>query len=90
MARYKAIDTSPRFLAVDLEKQLCPPRQDRLLGAAAATSADCSARTFIDVAQRVANRTCAALRAGPVERRVGPAFHHCFETTFSRFKTLLP
>ena len=22
MARYKAIDTSPRFLAVDLEKQL--------------------------------------------------------------------
>lgn len=24
MARYKAIDTSPRFLAVDLEKQLLP------------------------------------------------------------------
>ena len=24
MARYKAIDTNPRFLAVDLEKQLLP------------------------------------------------------------------
>lgn len=24
MARYKVIDTSPRFLAVDLEKQLLP------------------------------------------------------------------
>ena len=24
MARYKAINTSPRFLAVDLEKQLLP------------------------------------------------------------------
>lgn len=24
MTRYKAIDTSPRFLAVDLEKQLLP------------------------------------------------------------------
>jgi hypothetical protein len=24
MARYKAIDTSPRFLAVDLEKRLLP------------------------------------------------------------------
>ena len=24
MARHKAIDTSPRFLAVDLEKQLLP------------------------------------------------------------------
>lgn len=24
MARYKTIDTSPRFLAVDLEKQLLP------------------------------------------------------------------
>lgn len=24
MARYKAIDTSPRFLAVDMEKQLLP------------------------------------------------------------------
>lgn len=24
MARYKAIDTSPRFLAVDLERQLLP------------------------------------------------------------------
>ncbi len=24
MARYKAIDTSPRFLAIDLERQLLP------------------------------------------------------------------
>lgn len=32
MARYKAIDTSPRFLAVDLEKQLLPGSFAQKLG----------------------------------------------------------